>query len=191
MLDARDEKVREDGGLRSRAIWMAIGLNWDGRREVLAVEWANRESATTRKVFLQQLRARGLRGVEFVVSDDHLGLKRAIQVLHPEAAWQCCYMHFLRNVLDCLSPRIHDDCLTELRWLYDRHNLEEARRDLVVWLRMWQDLHFKLCTWVEKNIEETFSFYRLPAAHCKRRLNTTAGGVRAARRGRRRGVRRR
>jgi putative transposase len=172
ILDARYEKVREEGVIRSRAILIALGINWDGRREVLAVELANRESATTWKVFLQQLRERGLRGVEFVVSDDHPGLKRAIQELLPEAAWQRCYVHFLRNALDYLPRKNHDDCLTELRWLYDRRNLEEARRDLGVWLHKGQTLHPKLCAWVEESIEETFSFYRLPAAHHKHLKST-------------------
>ena len=172
ILDARYEKVREAGVIRSRAILIALGINWDGRREVLAVELANRESATTWKVFLQQLRERGLRGVEFVVSDDHPGLKRAIQELLPEAAWQRCYVHFLRNALDYLPRKNNDDCLTELRWLYDRRNLEEARRDLGVWLRKWQTRHPQLCAWVEESIEETLSFYRLPAAHHKHLKST-------------------
>jgi len=172
ILDARYEKVREEGVICSRAILIAIGINWEGHREVLAVELANRESATTWKVFLQQLRERGLRGVEFVVSDDHSGLKRAIRELLPEAAWQRCYVHFLRNALDYLPRKHTDDCLTELRWLYDRRNAEEARRDLAVWLRKWQDIHPKLCAWVEENIEETLSFYRLPAAHHKHLKST-------------------
>jgi len=78
ILDARYEKVREEGVIRSQAVLVAIGINWDGRRCVLAVELANRESQTSWKEFLERLRTRGLRGVLFVVSDDHLGLKKAI-----------------------------------------------------------------------------------------------------------------
>ena len=53
----------------------------------------------------------------------------------PEAAWQRCYVHFLRNALDYLPRKADDDCLQELRWLYDRRNLAEAQRDLAAWLR--------------------------------------------------------
>jgi len=172
ILDARYEKVREAGIIRSRAVMIAIGINWDGRREVLAVELANRESETSWREFLQGLKERGLSGVEFVVSDDHAGLRRAIEELLPQAAWQRCYVHFLRNALDYLPRKADDDCLTELRWLYDRQTLEEAQRDLAAWLKKWQGKYPKLCDWVEANIGETLTFYRLPREHHKHLKST-------------------
>ncbi len=78
ILDARYEKVREDGVIRSQAVMIAIGVDWEGRRDVLAVELANRESQTSWKEFCLQLKARGLSGVELVISDDHAGLRKAI-----------------------------------------------------------------------------------------------------------------
>ena len=172
ILDARYEKVREDGVIRSRAVLVAIGVNRDGRRCVLAVELANRESASSWKEFLVKVRERGLRGVEFVVSDDHPGLKRAIAEVVPEAAWQRCYVHFLRNALDHLPRKADDDCLTELRWIYDRRNVQEARQDLAAWLKKWGQRYGKLCQWVEDNIEETLAYYRLPQSHHKHLKST-------------------
>jgi putative transposase len=172
VLDARYEKIREDGVIRSRAVLVAIGVNWEGRRCVLGVELANRESESSWKDFLLSLRQRGLSGVEFIVSDNHSGLKRAIAEVVPEATWQRCYVHFLRNALDHLPRRGDDDCLKELRWIYDRRSLEEARKDLAAWLGKWQDKYPKLCDWVETNIEETLSFYRLPLAHHKHMKST-------------------
>lgn len=172
ILDARYERVREDGVIRPRAVLVAIGINWEGRRCVLAVELANRESRSSWRGFLLGLRERGLRGVHLVVSDDHAGLKKAIPEVLPEAAWQRCYVHFLRNALDYLPRKADDDCLTELRWLYDRRNLEEARRDLAAWLGKWGARYSKLCSWVEENIEETFTFYRLPQPHHKHLKST-------------------
>jgi transposase-like protein len=172
ILDARYEKVREGGVVRSQAVLVAIGINWEGRRSVLAVELANRESQTSWRDFLVELKQRGLRGVEFVVTDDHAGLKRAIREILPEAVWQRCYVHFLRNALDYLPRRRDDDCLKELRWIYDRRDGEEARRDLAAWLGKWQEKYPKLCDWVEANIEETLSFYRLPVEHHKHLKST-------------------
>ena len=126
VLDARYEKVRQDGVIRSQAVQIAIGINDEGRRQILAVELANRESQTSWKDMLLELKSRGLRGVEFVVSDDHPGLKRAIAEVIPEAVWQRCYVHFLRNARDHLPRKAVDDCLQELRWLYDRRDLAEA-----------------------------------------------------------------
>jgi putative transposase len=172
IMDARYEKVREAGIIRSRAVLIAIGISWDGRREVLAVELANRESESSWRDFLLDLKARGLSGVEFIVTDDHAGLRRAIQELLPEAAWQRCYVHFLRNALDYLPRKADDDCLTELRWIYDRQNIDEAHRDLAAWLKKWQEKYPKLCDWVEANIEETLTFYRLPRQHHKHMKST-------------------
>jgi len=172
ILDARYERVREDGVIRPRAVLVAIGINWEGRRCVLAVELANRESRSSWREFLLGLRERGLRGVHLVVSDDHAGLQKAIPEVLPEAAWQRCYVHFLRNALDHLPRKADDDCLTELRWLYDRRSLEEARRDLAAWLGKWNVRYSKLCSWVEENIEETFTFYRLPQPHHKHLKST-------------------
>lgn len=167
ILDARYEKVREAGVVRSQAVLIAIGIDWDGRRQILAVEIANRESTTPWKDFLLRLQTRGLHGVEFVVADDHAGLRAAIREVLTGAAYQRCYVHFLRNALDHLPRKANDDCLQELRWLYDRRNLAEARADLAQWLTKWQGKYPKLTDWAEETIEETFSFYRLPRRHHK------------------------
>ncbi len=172
ILDARYEKVREDGAVRSQAVLVAIGINGEGRRCILAVELANRESASSWKDLLVALKRRGLSGVEFTVSDDHAGLRKAIQEVLPEAVWQRCYVHFLRNALDYLPRKADDDCLMELRWIYDRRNLEEAQRDVATWLAKWSGRYPKLCNWVEENIQETLSFYRLPRQHHKHMKST-------------------
>ena len=64
---------------------------------------------------MEGLRERGLQGVELVVSDDHAGLKKAIAETLSAAAWQRCYVHFLRNALEHLPRKADDDCLMELR----------------------------------------------------------------------------
>jgi len=172
ILDARYEKVREDGVIRSQAVMIAIGVDWEGRRNVLAVELANRESQSSWKEFCLRLKTRGLSGVELVISDDHAGLRKAITEVFAEAAWQRCYVHFLRNALDYLPRKADNDCMTELRWIYDRRSIEEARQDLAAWLRKWAAQYPKLCDWVEGNIEETLTFYRLPRQHHKNLKST-------------------
>jgi putative transposase len=127
ILDARYERVREAGVIASQAVLIAIGIDWDGRGpsahgldpwgQVLAVELANRESRSSWRDFLLGLKARGLHGVEFVVADDHAGLRAALREVLAEAAYQRCYVHFLRNALDYVPRRVDDDCLQELRWL--------------------------------------------------------------------------
>jgi putative transposase len=172
ILDARYEKVREAGIILSQAVLVAVAVDGEGRRQIIGVDLANRESRTSWRDFLRGLKERGLFGVEFVVSDDHEGLKQAIREILPGAHWQRCYVHFLRNALDYLSRKLADDCLQELRWIYDRRELAEARRDIAAWLAKWQAKHSRLCDWVEENIEETLTYYRLPQQHHKHMKST-------------------
>src|SRR5262245_34476363 len=145
IVDARYEKVRVDHVIRDQAVMIAIGIGWDGRRQVLGIEVAHRESAPSWSAFLRGLKERGLHGVEFVVSDDHDGLKKAIRETLTGCHWQRCYVHFLRNALDHLPRKGDEECLQELRWMYDR---------------------------VEDNIEQTFTYFVLPAVHHKHMKST-------------------
>src|SRR4051812_39172226 len=172
VLDARYERVREAGVVGSRAVLVAIGIDRDGRRQVLAVELASRESRSSWKDFLLGLKERGLHGVEFVVADDHAGLKAALREVLPDAFVQRCYVHFLRNALDHLPREADDDCLQELRWIHDRRELAEARADLAAWLKKWGARYDRPTSWVEEDIEETFTYYRLPRRHHKRMKST-------------------
>ncbi len=167
ILDARYEKVRLDGVIQAQAVFIALGINAEGRRQVLGVELSNRESQSSWTTFVKGLKTRGLQGVEFVVSDDHAGIKRAVRELLPEAVWQRCYVHFLRNALDYLPRKADDDCRQELRWLYDRRSLKEAQQDLQAWLTRSAQRYPKLTDWVEAHIGETLNFYSLPRQHHK------------------------
>jgi putative transposase len=94
ILDARYERVREAGIIAGQAVLIAVAVDGEGRRQVLGVDLANRESRTSWRDFLSRLKERGLFGVEFVVSDDHEGLRQAIREVLPGAAWQRCYVHY-------------------------------------------------------------------------------------------------
>jgi transposase-like protein len=97
-LDATYVKVRQQGRIVSVAVIIAVGVNGDGRREVLGMTIGASEAETFWTEFLRQLARRGLRGVKLVISDAHEGLKAAVaKVLH--ASWQRCRVHFMRNVL--------------------------------------------------------------------------------------------
>ena len=120
---------------------------------------SNRESRSSWTTFVTGLKTRGLDGVEFVVIRRSRGGSSAtVRELLPEAVWQRCYVHFLRNALDYLPRKADDDCRQELRWLYDRRNLKEAQQDLQAWLTRWATRYPKLTDWVEAHIGETLNF---------------------------------
>lgn len=91
-------KVRQSGRVVSVAVIIAVGVNGDGRREVLGMDIGPSEAETFWTAFLRKLTRRGLRGVKLVISDAQEGLKAAVaRVLH--ATWQRCRVHFMRNAL--------------------------------------------------------------------------------------------
>ena len=97
-IDATYVKVRQNGRIVSVAVIIAVGVNSDGRREVLGMDIGPSEAETFWTEFLRKLARRGLRGVKLVISDAHEGIKAAVgKVLN--ATWQRCRVHFMRNAL--------------------------------------------------------------------------------------------
>lgn len=95
-------------------MFIGIGINTDDYRQVLGVELAGRESQTGWRDFLASLRDRGLHRVELVISDAHEGLRKSLMEMLPEAVWQRCYVHFLRNALDHLPLLARSVIVTEV-----------------------------------------------------------------------------
>ena len=79
-----------------------------------------------------------------------------------------CVRAAVEALVHAALRKVDDDCLQELRWFYDRRDLAEVRRDIAQWLAKWQRKYPRLCNWVEDNVEETLTFYRLPLQHHKR-----------------------
>jgi putative transposase len=98
-VDARYEHVRVDGRVISQGVLIVSGVRGDdGRREVLAVDVADTESEATYQELFRGLKNRGLSGVELVVSDDHKGLRAAIDRHFQGAGWQRCQVHYTRGL---------------------------------------------------------------------------------------------
>ena len=97
-IDATYVKVRQNGRIVSVAVIVAVGVNSDGRREVLGMDIGPSEAQPFWSAFLRKLARRGLRGVKLVISDAHEGIKAAVSKLLC-ASWQRCRVHFMRNIL--------------------------------------------------------------------------------------------
>jgi putative transposase len=107
ILDARYERAHEAGVIVSQAVLIAIGIDWGCRRESLPLRRPGRWRSSSPIARADRAggtscwdQARGPHGVEFVVADDHVGLRAALREALAEAAYQRCYAHFLRNPLD-------------------------------------------------------------------------------------------
>jgi putative transposase len=126
-IDATYVKVREAGRIVSVAVIIAVGVNTDGRREILGLAVGPSEAEPFWTAFLRALMRRGLRGVKLVVSDAHEALKAAAaKVLH--ATWQRCRIHVLRNLLAHVGPGQRAMVAAAIRTVFTQENHEAARR---------------------------------------------------------------
>ena len=127
-IDATYVKVRESGRIVSVAVIIAVGVNSDGRREVLGMAVGPSEAEPFWTKFLRSLTRRGLRGVKLVISDAHEGLKAAAaKVL--SATWQRCRVHFMRNALAHVGPSQRPMVAAAIRTAFTQETAEAAHRN--------------------------------------------------------------
>lgn len=173
ILDARYEKARIDGVVRDVAVLIAIGVLADGRRSVLGVSVALSEAEVHWREFLQSLTKRGLHGVELITSDAHEGLKAARKAVLGSVPWQRCQFHLQQNA-QAYVPKT--DMKTEvaetIRDVFNAPNLEAAQRRLDAAVERYRERAPKLAGWMEENLPEGLSVFRIPKAH-RRQLRTS------------------
>jgi putative transposase len=172
-IDARYEKVRIGGVVRDAAVLSAIGIGPDERRRVLGVSVALSEAEVHWRAFLESLQARGMRGVEYVVSDDHAGLHAARRAVLGGAKWQRCQFHLAQNA-NHHAPNlaIRKRIGTELRAVWNASDLPKAETALADLAAAYSDSAPKLAEWLEANVPEGLTVFSLPEHH-RRRLRTS------------------
>ena len=174
LVDARYEKVRSGGRVVSKGILIALGINEDGMREILDVEIADTENATTWSDLFKRLKKRGLSGVLLVTSDDHEGIKAAVCRHFQGASWQRCQFHFLRNVLPLATRHQRKVLHSDLRSIFDSPDADTAWRRINDVLSNWRDLKPEVAEKIEEEIEETCAVLAFPQSHRKRIRTTNA-----------------
>src|SRR5215469_6459324 len=163
-LDATYVKVRQAGRIVSVAVIIAVGVNGDGRREVLGMDIGPSEAETFWTEFLRKLARRGLRGVKLVISDAHEGLKAATaKVLH--ASWQRCRVHFMRNVLAHAGRNGRGVASAFIATAFAQEDAEAARAQ---WRKVADQLRPKLpklAAFMDDAEADVLAYMDFPAAH--------------------------
>jgi transposase-like protein len=168
-LDARYEKQRDGGVVRDAAVLSAIGIGPDERRRVLGVSCALSEAEVHWRAFLESLKERGMRGVQFVVSDDHAGLRAARKATLGGATWQRCQFHLAQNAIHhAPNAAIRKRIGVELRTVWNAPDLNAATETLGRLVESYREKAPKLAEWIEDNVPEGLAVFTLPERHRKR-----------------------
>lgn len=168
VIDARYEKVRTDRGVVSHAVFIIAGISEEGYREIIAIEPANAENETNWSDIFKSLIQRGLSGVDFVVSDNHLGLVKAIERCFTGATWQRCQCHFMKNILD-KAPKSDKKALkADIRAIFDSPAIERARELLEIAM----DRYTYVADMLDDAADAVLACFYLPESH-RKRMRTT------------------
>jgi putative transposase len=170
-IDATYVKVRSNGRVISVAAIMAVGVNADGRREVLGMDIGPSEAETFWTAFLRKLARRGLRGVKLVVSDAHEGIKAAVSKVL-SATWQRCRVHFMRNALAHAGRSGRRVVSAFIATAFAQDDAEAAKAQ---WRRVADQLRPKvpkLATLMDEAEVDVLAYMTFPAAH-RTKLHST------------------
>lgn len=171
-LDATYCKARVNHRVVSQAVVVAVGVTADGHREVLGMDVGDSEDGAFWTAFLRSLKARGLGGVQLVISDAHEGLKCAIAAVLIGSAWQRCRVHFLRNVLAQVPKGNADMVAAAIRTIFAQPDPEHVHEQFEVIAAMLGRQAPKVEAMMRAAKEDLLAFTGFPRAHWRQIWST-------------------
>ena len=173
VLDAQYEKVRQGGQVLDAAVLIACGVDAKGHRDILGCSVSLSEAEVHWRVFLSELKDRGLYGIEFIVSDDHAGLQASRKAVFPSVPWQRCQFHLQQNAGHYVPKMaMRAPVAADIRAIFNAPDLDEAQHLLEKFLSRYEATAPKLVAWAEEALPEGFTAFGLPSSH-RHRLRTT------------------
>ena len=174
-LDATFEKVRENGRVISMAVLIAVGVRGSGEPEVVGVDVGPAEDLEFWRSFLRQLVSRGLRGVQLVISDSHLGLKQAVAEILTGATWQRCRVHFMRNALATVPKVAQQMVAATLRTIFAQPDLASAQEALARICALFERRYPQLVRVLQEAEVDVLAYFSFPVEH-RRQIEAVAEG---------------
>ncbi len=170
-LDAKQLRVRDRGSVRSKALVVAYAVHDSGRREVIGIDIGEVETEAFWVEFLRSLVGRGLDGVRLAISDEHQGLKHAIERILA-CPWQRCTVHFVRNMHGHCRRSDRGLVSAALREIFDAEDLRAAKERLGGVLERFRGPLPKISELLEAAEEDLLAFYRFPPQHWSKLRST-------------------
>lgn len=174
VVDAHIEQVRREGHVRATAALWVVGVTPEGYREHLGLWVGASESEASWAQVFKELTERGLHGVTYVVSDDHVGLRAALRRYFPDAVHQRCQVHYLRNALSKVSSdALHARLRGALRDVWSATTREEACGRFTRVIAELRAAAPRLADWLADTHDETLACYALTRDDVRRKLRST------------------
>ena len=175
-VDAYYEQVREDGQVRHLAVLVAVGVNPQGKREILGVSVSLSEHEIHWRTFLESLKKRGLGGVQLITSDDHAGLRAARLAVFGGIPWQRCQFHLQQNAQAFVPHKeMQAEVAEDIRTIFNAPDRPTADAYLAKAVSKYEKSASRLSEWMTANIPEGLMVFSFPGAF--RRLLRTTNGV--------------
>jgi putative transposase len=161
-MDGISIKVRHEGKIINKSVYLIMGLNTSGKREVISM-WINEtESASFWMNVLNDLKTRGVKDILVACSDNLKGLTQAIKAVFPEAVTQLCIVHQIRNTMRYIGVKDKTSFLKDLRPVYAAINLDQAEEAFQVLEKKWEQKYpYAIKSWIS-NWNELTVFYQFP-----------------------------
>jgi putative transposase len=173
-LDGVSLRVRRPCGRQRVQMLVAYGVRGDGTRQLLGFLRSKGESQTAWEGLLQDLYRRGLKGERLLllVTDGCPGLAAAIETVYPRALHQRCWVHKMRNILEKVRRRNHDEVKRDAQAIYNAASRRQAEVAFRAFRRRWQAVYGPMVRKLEPDLPELLSFFSFPR-HLWRKLRTT------------------
>jgi transposase-like protein len=172
IVDALVLDVRKDDVVRMMGMLIAYGVNHEGKREMLGLWLGDTESETTWSQLFQDLKDRGLSGVDLVVSDHHSGLISALRKHFQSAAWQRCQVHFMRNVMGNAARKDRKEIADHLKTILYAHERKTAKKLADEFIERYEKTHKNVVRCFQSGFESAITVLSYPAEY-RQRLRTT------------------
>jgi len=161
-IDALYEKIREDNKVVNMAIFVAMAINKQGKREILAIDTMESESSDNWQVFFSKLQQRGLSKVDLIVSDAHAGIQKAVTKSFTGSVWQRCKVHFMRNILARVPSSSKKIIGGDIKQIFTQDSLDEARMLAQTIIDKHQDKYPDAMNILANGLEEALQFMNFP-----------------------------
>lgn len=165
MVDATYIKVRKRGGVVSQAVLVVAGVNGSGQREILTWRVADVESEDTWTEVFRELRQRGVRGVQWLISDGHEGIQAAVRAQFSGVHWQRCWTHFMRAATAKVGHKHKAPLVQELKAARRQPELTICLQEAERVAERWEGQYPKLATQIRDQFEQTLAVHDLPREH--------------------------